>query len=134
MPNPEQWDWVTSVLGVPPPALTLDATASEAAGVGSGLAAWRQARDTAIGQLKQLASAVAATKNRDRAALLAEIDAIIRKLNVRPDSQRSAAALRRYIAEDDTVAAAEAAPEGFKLELRKPLLAALDRFKPELPP
>jgi peptidoglycan hydrolase-like protein with peptidoglycan-binding domain len=93
------------------------------------LAPWQAARQTAITDLKALAAKVAATKHKDAVGVLKEIQSIITNLKPNP-APHEIDKLEAYIRHEDIITAAEESPGHFhKLEIRKPLLAALEGLK-----
>jgi hypothetical protein len=103
------------------------------ADVGAALAQWQGARVAALGQLKALQGKISAMQHPRGNSAIILLRSIQANLSARPDTRRSVEALERYLQEDDVIAEAEA-PNGFglKVELRKPLLAALSSLKQEL--
>jgi peptidoglycan hydrolase-like protein with peptidoglycan-binding domain len=93
------------------------------------LGPWQAARQTAINDLKALAAKVAATKHKDAVGVLKEIQSIITNLKPSP-APNEIDKLEAYIRHEDVITAAEEAPGHFhKLQIRKPLLAALEGLK-----
>jgi peptidoglycan hydrolase-like protein with peptidoglycan-binding domain len=93
------------------------------------LGPWRAARETAIKDLKALAAKVAGTKHKDAIGVLKEIQSIITNLKPNP-APNEIDKLEAYIRQEDVITAAEESPGHFhKLEIRKPLLAALEGLK-----
>jgi len=93
------------------------------------LGPWQKARQTAIADLKALAMKVAATKHADAKGVLMEINSIMTKLPAAP-APKDIDKLEDFIRHDDAITAAEEVPDHFhKLEIRKPLLEALESLK-----
>jgi hypothetical protein len=100
-----------------------------AEGGAANLAAWEKARENAIKDLKALAAKVVATKHSSAVGVLKEINSIITKLPARPEPQ-DVDKLEAFVRADDTITAAEEVPAHFhKIEIRKPLLDALQAMK-----
>lgn len=90
---------------------------------------WQAARQTAIDDLKALASKVAKTKHGDAAAVLKEINSVIAKLPPNPGPQ-DIDKLEDFIRKDDSITAAEESPKHFHdLNIRQPLLDALESLR-----
>jgi peptidoglycan hydrolase-like protein with peptidoglycan-binding domain len=93
------------------------------------LAPWQAARQTAISDLKALATKVAATKHKDAVGVIKEIQSIITNLKPNP-APNEIDKLEAYIRHEDVITAAEEGPAKFhKMNIRKPLLAALEGLK-----
>jgi hypothetical protein len=93
------------------------------------LGPWQSARQNAITDLKALAKKVAGTKHPDAAGVLKEINSIMTKLPANPTA-KDVDRLHDLISNDDTIAAAEEVPGHFHaLDLRGPLLQALQGLK-----
>ena len=114
--------WLGDVLGV-----TL-ATTGDAP---PALAAWQSARATAIASLNALADKVATLDIPESSEAVILLRAIRANLTESPTTARQQAELRAYLQTDDIIADAEE-PNGFgiKIDLRAPLLAALDAIAP----
>lgn len=121
-------EWVRKVLGVSVPVREPGQPTA-----GDGLAAWKAARSTAIGQLKQLEAAIAAMRHPRGTSAIVLVKAIQMNLTAAPDTRRSVDELRRYLETDDIIQEAER-PNGFglKVELRGPLLRALGILERQL--
>jgi peptidoglycan hydrolase-like protein with peptidoglycan-binding domain len=115
---------------VPAPPAAAPATAPGAPEAGApNLAAWAKAREDAIKDLKTLATKVVGTKHGSAAGVVKEINSIITKLPAKPELEEIDK-LAAFIREDDTIAAAHEVPSHFhKLDIRKPLLDALQAMK-----
>ncbi len=115
-----------------PNAATPPAATPAAAPAGRGtpnLGPWQAARQEAITDLKTLAGKVAATKHGSAAGVLKEIQSIIARLPTNP-AVNEIDKLEDFVRHDDTITAAEEVPAHFhKLEIRKPLLDALEALK-----
>jgi hypothetical protein len=93
------------------------------------LAAWRNARQNAIKELRALATKVAGTKHASAAGVLKEINTIINKLPEKP-KRNEIPRLKTLIREDDTITAAEESPGHFHdLKIREPLLSSLEALQ-----
>jgi hypothetical protein len=93
------------------------------------LAPWQAARQTAITDLKALATKVAATKHKAAVGVIKEIQSLITNLKPHP-APNEVAKLEAYIRHEDVITAAEEVPGHFhKLSIRKPLLEALQALK-----
>ncbi len=92
----------------------------------SGLAGWQSARATALTTLRALEAAIRRMDVPERDGAVILLRAIQANLTEAPTTRQQVAELQRYIETDDIVAEAED-PNGFgiKVELRRPLLAAL---------
>ena len=93
------------------------------------LAAWTAARQNAIKELRALATKVAGTKHASAAGVLKEINMIITKLPAQPKANEIDK-LVKFIEEEDTITAAEESPGHFHdLNIREPLLSALEGLR-----
>ena len=93
------------------------------------LGPWQTARQAAVTQLKALAAKVAGTKHGSAKDVLVEINNIITKLPAIP-KLNELDKLEAFIRDDDAITAAEESPKHFHaLEIRKPLLEALEALK-----
>ncbi len=109
------------------PSAAAPAQAPPAAAVNLG--PWQAARQNAINDLKTLASKVAGTKHGSAAGVLKEINLIITKLPAKP-APNEIDQLEDFIRNDDTITAAEEVPAHFHdLDIRAPLLKALEAMK-----
>jgi peptidoglycan hydrolase-like protein with peptidoglycan-binding domain len=108
------------------------ATASGApasAAAAPNLAPWQAARQIAITDLKALAAKIIGTKHRSAAGVLKEIQSIITRLPANPPLN-AIDQLEEFVRHDDTITAAEDIPGHFhKLDIRGPLLQALEGLK-----
>lgn len=124
MPVETKSEWVERVLGFRLP------TAAQAPP--DGLTAWRTVRVAALGSLKALESAFRGMKEpeTDRAIIL--LRAIQANLTEAPRTPAQVGELETYITTDRIITEAEA-PNGFgiKIDLRRPLLAALAGLRQE---
>jgi hypothetical protein len=93
------------------------------------LAGWQAAREKAVGELKAVATAVAATKDPDAPKVIVELQSIIKNLTSAPTTPQQVAEMEKYLADDVITAVEEVPPEYGKLNIRKPLLAALAKMK-----
>ena len=111
--------WTERVLGV--------VVGGRGSGTLPDLSGWRAARATAIASLTALEAAVRGMDVPERGEAIILLRAIRANLTAEPATPQQVAELRRYIATDDIIAEAED-PNGFGIEvnLRAPLLAALD--------
>jgi hypothetical protein len=95
----------------------------------ANLSAWQAARQEAINDLKALATKVAATKHADAAGVVKEISSVIARLPASP-APNAIDQLEAFITQDESITAAEQSPKHFHdLNIRKPLLAALESLK-----
>lgn len=95
---------------------------------------WAAARAKAAGQLRRLASAIAATQEPAGEPLIVMLRAILKNLTVAPRRRAEVVELERYLREDDIIADAESPnPFGVHVALRAPLLRALQALKETLP-
>jgi peptidoglycan hydrolase-like protein with peptidoglycan-binding domain len=114
--------------GAPPEAGAAGGAKATPAGA-PNLAPWQAARQVAINDLKALATKVAGTKHGSAAGVLKEIQGIIGKLPANP-AANDIDKLEAFVREDDTITAAEEVPGHFhKLDIRKPLLDALEALR-----
>lgn len=117
--NATQSEWIGRVLGV------VDATASPTV-PGPGLAVWQREREAAIGRLKELSAAIAASGDVEARDAIVLVQAIVKNLAAKPDGPRAVAELERWLRTDDILDDAEAPnPFGIELNVRAPLLGAL---------
>ena len=130
--------WIERVLGIQVPgpaaaasAANTSATASSAANPAQ--AAWTAARAQALAGLAALEAAVKGSPHpgRDKAVII--LRALRANLIEMPGTLQQVAELRRYLATDDIVDAAETPNVfGVQLRLRVPLLGALDALHAHL--
>jgi hypothetical protein len=93
------------------------------------LGPWQAARQSAINDLKALATKVAATKHGRAMGVLKEINLVIKKLPTNPAAQEIEK-LKDFISNDEAITAAEKVPAHFHdLNIREPLLKALEAMK-----
>jgi hypothetical protein len=119
----------TSAAATGTPASSAQAPATPAPVPPPNLAPWQAARQSAINDLKGLATKVAATKHKDAVGVLKEIQSIITNLKPHPASHELNK-LEAYIRHEDVITAAEEVPGHFhSLSIRKPLLDALQALK-----
>jgi hypothetical protein len=114
--------WVRRVLGIDlAPLNTLP----------TGLAAWQAARSAAIDTLDLLADAVDTLPIPEAPEAIILLRSIRANLTEAPTTPQQIEELRRYLETDDVIAEAED-PNGFGItvELRTPLLAALNAIQP----
>lgn len=105
-----------------------------AGGAGNGaMAVWQSARNQAIAALKQLEAKIRAMEDPESDAAIILVKAIQANLTANPATLQQAAELERYLKTDSAVADAEA-PNGFgiAIDIRRPLLEALGKLKPQL--
>jgi hypothetical protein len=113
----------------PPKAPAVDAQAAAIPKPKFNLAPWQSARQKAITDLKSLAAKVVGTKHGSAPDVLKEINFIITKLPASP-SPNEVDKLAEFIRTDDTIAAAHEVPKHFHdLNIRDPLLKALEAMK-----
>jgi hypothetical protein len=111
----------------PPPSASGPGNAAPAAA--PDLGPWQAARQNAINDLKALAAKVAGTRHTSAAGVVKEIQAIISKLPANP-APNDIDKLEAFIRTDDTITAAEEVPGHFHdLDIREPLLKALEGLK-----
>lgn len=109
--------------GTPPPKVDLT----------PALTGWQTAREKAAGQLRQLATAIAGSKDPETKEALILVNAIIKNLTAKPDTPQAVKELESYLQADDIVKEAEIPnPWGVTVELRSPLLKALQPIKQAL--
>jgi hypothetical protein len=112
----------------PPPA-TGPAKSPPTPAAKLNLGPWQAARQTAINDLKALAAKVAATKHGTAADVLKEIQSIIARLPASP-APKDIDKLEDFVRKDETITAAEKVPSHFHdLNIREPLLKALETLK-----
>jgi hypothetical protein len=100
-----------------------------AQGNGAGLGAWQAARKEAVDDLMALIKKVFDTKHADAPAVVKEIHSIAKNLPEKPGAN-DIDKLEAYIRHEDLITAAEEVPDHFhKLNIREPLLAALEGLK-----
>lgn len=97
------------------------------------MAAWQSARNQAIAALKQLEAKIRAMADPEGDAAIMLVKAIQANLTANPATLQQAAELERYLKTDSVITDAEA-PNGFgvTINIRKPLLEALGKLKPQL--
>lgn len=99
----------------------------------AALAAWKTARGVAIGQLKALASAIAASGDPETKDAIILVQAIIKNLTEEPKTAQAVAELDRYVRTDDIlVEAEEPNPFGVAVSFRNLLLNALEPLRAAL--
>ena len=129
-------DWVTRVLGfsfsagpgaAESPPMETDPSDTAAP---NGMAVWKAARAKAISALQALESAIRDMKDPESDAAIILLRAIRANLTVEPATSRQVDELERYIMTDDIIEEAQD-PNGFgfEVELRAPLLAALEGLR-----
>jgi hypothetical protein len=110
-----------------PPAAGAAKTSPNAGALNLG--PWQAARQEAIKDLMALAKKVAATKHGAAAGVLKEINSIIVKLPPNP-AHNDIDKIEAFVRHDDTISAAEEVPGHFhKMNIRQPLLDALEGLK-----
>ena len=130
--------WIERVLGihVPGPAAASSTTATSAAASSAAnpaQAAWTAARAQAFAGLAALEAAVKGSPHPGRDKAIIILRALRANLIEMPGTLQQVAELRRYLATDDIVDAAETPNVfGVQLRLRTPLLAALDTLHAHL--
>lgn len=90
---------------------------------------WQKAREQVVGQIRQVATAVAATKDPAAKGVIIQLQAIIKNLNPKPEGSQAIAELRKFLDEDLITAAEEAPPRFGSLQIRQPLLQALQSLE-----
>jgi hypothetical protein len=130
-----QAEWVARVLHLKLPLPVSVASNANLAPTATGMAGWTQARDAALKSLKLLENAFRAMKEPESDPAIILLRAIQANLTAVPATQAQVNELISFITTDDIIASAEQ-PNGFgfKVELRKPLLAALQGLKLESEP
>jgi hypothetical protein len=115
----------------PAPAVAGDADTppdNQPAGV-LNLGPWQAARQKAITELKALARKVAATKHGSAVGVVKEIQSILTRLPANP-APHEIDKLEEFVRHDDTITAAEEIPGRFHdLDIREPLLTALEALR-----
>jgi hypothetical protein len=122
----EQHAWVQRVLGLDlPPAESGLIAAQEA---------WSRRREDVVTTLKGLETAIRKMNDPDGDEAIILVRAIAANLTPMPDSKSSIAELRRYLATDRIIGDAEL-PNGFgiRVQIRAPLLGALDALDTAMP-
>jgi len=98
--------------------------------LGTALAGWQSARQTAIASLKQLLKAIVQAKDPEANAAIIQVDAMMKNLTAEPKTPQQVADLEKYLGTDDVVAEVELPnPFGVTVAVRAPLLAALTPLK-----
>jgi len=93
------------------------------------LSAWQAARNEAVKDLKALAAKVAGTRHAEAIGVLNEINGVIAKLPVAPKPQ-DVDKLEDFIRTNASITAAEKSPSHFHdLNIRQPLLEALESLR-----
>lgn len=93
------------------------------------LAAWTTARGAAVAQLQAIAQAIGKSKDPEAVQAIIQVKAMMANLTPKPSDRNAVAELQRYLATDELVEDIETPnPWGIKVELRKPLLAALSKL------
>lgn len=106
----------------------LDAIRSMASAPQDKWQGWQVAREQVVQQIRQVASAVAATKDPEAREVIVQLQAIIKNITLKPEGQ-AIAELRKFLF-DDIITAAEEAPQQFgSLQIRQPLLNALEALE-----
>jgi peptidoglycan hydrolase-like protein with peptidoglycan-binding domain len=110
-------------------ASTADAQPAKKVAAPLNYGPWQAARQKAINDLKALAAKVAATKHGTAAGVVKEIQSIISRLPANP-SPNELDKLEDFVRNDETLTAAEEVPSHFHdLDVREPLLNALETLK-----
>jgi hypothetical protein len=122
----EQHAWVQRVLG-------LDLPPAES-GLIAAQVAWSRRREDVVTTLKGLETAIRKMNDPDGDEAIILVRAIAANLTPMPDSKSSIAELRRYLATDRIIGDAEL-PNGFgiRVQIRAPLLGALDALDTAMP-
>jgi hypothetical protein len=101
----------------------------------SALTAWRDARATAIAQLRVLGTAIKAAQDPEADQALIILEAVCKNLTENPVGAAKLQELERYLQTDEVVAQAESPnPFDVAINLRAPLLAALASLKSQPAP
>lgn len=96
-------------------------------GKAGALAAWSAAREKAIAQLKAIGQAIVAEKHPEARNAAILIQAIVKNLTPSPDTRQAVTELMRYLKTDDIIDDIQSPnPFGINVNIREPLLAALD--------
>lgn len=91
---------------------------------------WQAVRTTVVEQLRKLGAAIVAAKDPEAKDAIILLQAVVKNLTPQPDTPQKVAELERYLQTDDVIAEAEAPnPFGVAIEIRTPLLAALQKLK-----
>jgi hypothetical protein len=99
----------------------------------AAMAAWQQAREDVVDSLDELCDAIAAARYEESAKAIILVRAIRANLVERPESKRKAAEMDNYLKTDEIIGHAEAKNGfGIRVQIRRPLIEALDRLKPHL--
>jgi len=116
-----------------PPKAATDGASNDDAAADLNLAAWSPARDKALNDLRTLAKQIATSGYAGWQEVVKELNSIIVKLPATP-TLKDLDKLETYISTDDTVAAAHEIPSDFfQLDIKEPLLAALQAAKADVP-
>jgi len=100
---------------------------------GGGLAAWQAAREKVVVQLRALSQAIVEAKDPDARRGVILLQSIIKNLTAKPESKQQVQELRRYLQTDEVIEDAESPnPFGLTIDLKQPLLSALDGIDREL--
>lgn len=112
----------------------VDAAADRAAALVPALAEWKSARQTALQSLNAIIARVDTMSFVDAPKASVLLRAIAANLTVEPATRQQVLELRRYLEDDENVGEAEE-PNGFgiKLDLTRPLVAALGKLNACLP-
>ncbi len=90
---------------------------------------WQASREEVVKQIKQVATAVAATKDPDARGVIIELQSIIKNISLKPEGGQAIEELKRFL-NDDLITAAEEVPAQFgSLQIRQPLLQALSALE-----
>src|SRR5262249_44712908 len=115
----------TQTPSAPPAAGAANGTPAQAPAAALNLGPWQAARQSAINELKTLATKVASSKHPGAVGVVKEIHYIIGKLPAKPAPQ-DIDDLEAFIQEDDSITAAEECPDQLHdMNIRQPLLDAL---------
>jgi hypothetical protein len=112
----DQPDHDSQPAGAAPPRAADDAQPSTAAGIAAALQGWTKAREVALVRLRQLATAINATKDPDTREAMIRLQAVTKNLTPQPATPQAVDELQRYL-RDDEVFEDLAAPNPFGLDL-----------------
>ncbi len=92
-------------------------------------AQWQSVREEVVQQIRQVATAVAATKDPAARQVIIELQAIIKNISPKPEGSQAISELRGFLNDDLITAAEEVPPQFGALRIRQPLLQALQSLE-----
>src|SRR5262249_21287548 len=93
---------------------------------GDGLAGWTSARAQVLTNIREVVDAIRTIEHPDAIRAVVTLESIAKNITAEPKTPQSVAELKRWLEQDELVAAAERTPTALgKLSIREPLQKAL---------